>query len=284
MADDLTEPPTLDREDFLTLDDPYFARDNVALVTGGGSGIGQAIALGLAENGLTALATDIDGEGLEETGEIAEELGIDGLHTVTGDLTSDDDMDAIVEEAASLGDIKYLANIAGLQHVAPIEEFPMERYDLMHDAMLRAPLYLSKRCLPHIRESEDGVGAVGNMCSIHGHYATKDKVAYNMAKFGLRGLTQSIAAEGEGKVRAFTASTAYVKTPLVTDQIADTARQRDISEKEVVEDVMLGQARVKEMMTPAEVANLFTFAFSQNGKYLNGGDLLWDGGFTLTYE
>ncbi len=284
MADDLTEPPTLAREDFLTLDDPYFTRDNVALVTGGGSGIGQAIALGLAENGLTAVATDIDEEGLQDTVDTAEDLGIEGIHTVEGDLTNDDDMDAIVEEAASLGDIKYLANIAGLQHVASIEDFPMERYDLMHDAMLRAPLYLSKRCLPHMRESEDGTGAVGNMCSIHGHYVTKDKVAYNMAKFGLRGLTQSIAAEGDGKIRAFTASTAYVKTPLVANQIADTARERGISEQEVVEDVMLGQARVKEMMTPAEVANLFAFAFSKNGKYLDGGDLLWDGGFTLTYE
>ncbi|WP_254536857.1 SDR family oxidoreductase [Halomarina litorea] len=284
MTDDLTEAPTLAREDFLTLDDPYFTRDNVALVTGGGSGIGQAVALGMAENGLTALATDIDEEGLEATAEKADDLGIEGVHTVEGDLTSDEDMDAIVEEAASLGDIKFLVNIAGLQHVAPIEDFPMEQYDLMHDAMLRAPLYLTKRCLPHIRDSEDGVGAVGNMCSIHGHYVTKDKVAYNMAKFGLRGLTQSIAAEGEGKVRAFTVSTAYVKTPLVTNQIADTAQERGISEEEVVEDVMLGQARVKEMMTPAEVANLFTFAFSENGKYLDGGDLLWDGGYTLTYE
>jgi 3-hydroxybutyrate dehydrogenase len=282
MTDDLTEPPTLERDDFLTLDDPHFTSDNVALVTGGGSGIGQAVALGLAANGLTALATDVDGEGLAETSELAEELGIDGVHTAEGDLTSEADMDAVVDEAASLGDVTFLVNIAGIQHVASIEDFPMEKYDQMQEAMLRAPLYLTKRCLPHMREG--GVGAVGNMCSIHGHYVTKDKVAYNTVKFGLRGLTQSIAAEGDGDIRAFTVSTAYVKTPLVANQIADTARERDISEREVVEDVMLGQARVKEMMTPAEVANLFAFAFSENGKYLDGGDLLWDGGFTLTYE
>lgn len=285
MTDDPTDPPELDREDILVLDDPYFASRNVALVTGGGSGIGRATSLALAHNGLTVVATDVDEEGLEGTAEKHGRLGLDGdLHTVAGDLTDDDAVEDIVERAADHGDITFLANIAGLQTVASIEEFPMERYDLMQEAMLRAPLLLTKRCLPHMRASTDGVGAVGNMCSIHGHYVTRDKVAYNMVKFGLRGLTQSIAAEGEGDIRSFSFSTAYVKTPLVTDQIADTAEERGISEREVVEDVMLGQARVKEMMEPVEAANVFTLGFSQHAKYLDGGDLLWDGGYTLTYE
>jgi 3-hydroxybutyrate dehydrogenase len=283
MTTDPTEPPELEREDILVLDDPYFTPDNVALVTGGGSGIGRATALALAHNGLTAVATDIDEEGLAETQTKHTELDLDGeLHTVAGDLTDDEDIELVVEQAAEFGDITFLTNIAGLQTVAPIEEFPMEKYDRMQEAMLRAPLLLTKHCLPHMREG-DGVGAVGNMCSIHGHYVTQDKVAYNMVKFGLRGLTQSIAAEGDGDLRAFSFSTAYVKTPLVTNQITDTADSRDISEQEVVEDVMLGEARVKEMMDPIEVANVFALGFSQHAKHLDGGDLRFDGGFTLTY-
>jgi 3-hydroxybutyrate dehydrogenase len=160
----------------------------------------------------------------------------------------------------------------------------MEQYDRIHDVMLRAPLYLTKRCIPHVRKTDDGVGCVGNMCSVHGHYVTSDKVAYNVSKFGLRGLTQSIAAEGDGTLRSFSVSTGYVKTPLVTDQIPDTADQRGISVDEVVEDVMLGQSRANEMMEPAEVANLFVFGFSKHATHLNGSDLTVDGGMTLTYE
>jgi 3-hydroxybutyrate dehydrogenase len=122
------------------------------------------------------------------------------------------------------------------------------------------------------------------MSSVHGHYATQDKPAYITAKHGLSGLTRSIAAEGEGSLRGFSVSVGYVLTPLMEDQIADTASERGISEREVVEDVMLGQARTKEMMTPAEVANLFTFGFSGHAGHLNGGDLLFDGGYTTTYE
>jgi 3-hydroxybutyrate dehydrogenase len=133
--------------------------------------------------------------------------------------------------------------------------------------------------MPHI-----GEGAIGNMSSVHGHYATQDKAAYITAKHGLNGLTKCIAAEGEGTLRGFSVSVGYVLTPLMVNQIEDTANERGISEQEVVEDVMLGQARTKEMMTPAEVANLFVFGFSRHGKHLNGGDLLFDGGYTTTYE
>lgn len=283
MAQNGIEPPELERDDILTVSDPHFGPERVAIVTGGASGIGRATALALAHNGLTVVATDVDEEGLDGTEQRHADLDLDGeVHAIAGDLTEDDAIEGIVDGAAEHGEITYLANIAGLQHVEPIEEFPMETYDLMQSAMLRAPLYLSKLCLPHMRAG-DAVGAVGNMGSIHGHYVTRDKVAYNTVKFGLRGLTQSIAAEGEGSIRAFSFSTAYVKTPLVVNQIADTARERGISEREVVEDVMLGEARVKELMDPIGVANVFTFGFSQHGKHLDGGDLLWDGGYTLTY-
>jgi 3-hydroxybutyrate dehydrogenase len=279
MTDDI-EPRPFDPDDVLDVTDDDF-EGSVAVVTGGGSGIGKSTALALAANGLTVVATDIDEDGLSRTAERAEEFDLE-VETVTGDLTEDGDLERIVEEAAELGDLRYVANIAGLQHIDPIEEFPMDQYDFMQSVMLRAPLYLAKLAFPHMREA--GGGCVGNMCSVHGHYVTRDKVAYNVSKFGLRGLTQSIAAEGDGEVRAFSISSAYVKTPLVTNQIADTAESRGISEREVVEDVMLGEARTKEMMEPVEVGNLFAFGFSKHARHLNGGDLLWDGGYTLTYE
>ncbi|WP_049970067.1 SDR family oxidoreductase [Haladaptatus cibarius] len=271
--------------DILTVDDDHFTTENVCIVTGAGSGIGRSTAVALAANGLTVVGTDVDESGLDETADKIVELELAGeFESVTADLTEDDDLDRIVESAAEYGTIRYLANIAGMQHIDSIEEFPMETYDAIHGIMLRAPLYLSKRCLPHIRATDDGVGCVGNMCSVHGHYVTADKVAYNVSKFGLRGLTQSIAAEGNGSIRSFSVSTGYVKTPLVTNQIPDTANQRGISVDEVVEDVMLGQARSTEMMEPVDVANLFVFGFSEHAKHLNGGDLLFDGGMTLTYE
>ncbi|RLM95552.1 SDR family oxidoreductase [Haloarcula sp. Atlit-7R] len=279
------EVEPIDESSILFVDDDHYTSDTVCLVTGGGSGIGRATALAMAANGVTAVATDIDVDGLGEVADTAAALDLDGtVETVTGDLANDADIEAIVETAASHGTVRYLANIAGLQHIDAIEDFPMEKYDQMHDVMLRAPLALSKRVIPHIRRTDDGVGAIGNMASVHGHYVTSDKVAYNVSKFGLRGLTQSIAAEGGDGLRGFSISTGYVKTPLVVDQIPDTAEQRGISVDEVIDDVMLGQARVKEMMDPIDVANLFVFGFSAHADHLNGGDLLFDGGMTKTYE
>ena len=285
MSQQRISAPEVTRDRIHTIDDQSFDETNVCLVTGAASGIGRAVSLVAAANGLSVAATDLDEEGLEGTVEKGAELGVEGtIEPVPGNLAVDDDLEGIVEQAAAVGDVKYLANVAGLQHIDSIEDFPMETYDRIHDVMLRAPLYLSKLCIPHFRETADGRGCVGNMASVHGHYVTSDKVAYNVSKFGLRGLTQSIAAEGEGKIRAFSVSTGYVKTPLVANQLADTAEQRGIDVEEVIQDVMLGQSRVKEMMEPVDVANLFLLGFSDLGRHLDGGDLLFDGGMTLTYE
>ena len=277
--------PTLAADDLLVLEDPYFDPESVAVVTGGASGIGQALAVALAANGLTVVAADIDEDGLDETVALADDVDAPGsIEPVAADLTDDVAVEAMMDTAAEAGDLRFVANVAGMQHIASIAEFPMERYDLMLDIMLRSPFLISKLAMRHIRNTDDSVGAIGNMSSVHGHYATQDKPAYITAKHGLEGLTKSIAAEGGGTLRGFSVSVGYVLTPLMVDQIADTAAERGISEREVVEDVMLGQARTKAMMTPAEVANLFVFGFSQHGRHLNGADMLWDGGYTTTYE
>ncbi|MBX0325523.1 SDR family oxidoreductase [Halomicroarcula sp. F13] len=277
--------PELTPDDLLRIDDPYFDTDSVALVTGAASGIGRATAVALASNGLTVVGADIDAEGLDGTGDVVSEFDAGGaFHGVETDLTDDEDVEAVVEAAAEEGDLRFVANIAGMQHIASIAEFPMEKYDLLLDIMLRSPFKTAQAAIPHIEATDDDVGAIANMSSVHGHYATKDKPAYIAAKHGLTGLTRAIAAEGNGTLRGFSVSVGYVLTPLMINQIEDTAAERGISKQEVIEDVMLGQARTKEMMAPAEVANLFVFGFSSHAKHLNGGDLLFDGGYVHTYE
>jgi 3-hydroxybutyrate dehydrogenase len=278
---DISEP-AIEKKDILYLSDENFNVSNVCLVTGAGSGIGRATAIAAAANNLMTVGLDINENEGKKTQKMARDIGGQMIF-IKADLTRDDDMEKAVVEAAKLGNIRFLANIAGIQHIDSIENFPMEKYDLMHRLMLRAPLYLSKLVIPHIKKSPGGTGAIGNMTSIHAHICTINKPAYNIMKFGLRALTQSIAAEGMGNIRSFSISTGFVKTALALKQIPAQARQRGISPEEVVQKVMLGNSRVKEMMTPIEVGNLFVFGFSRFAKYLTGGDLLFDGGMVLTY-
>jgi 3-hydroxybutyrate dehydrogenase len=274
--------PEIERNQLLILDDPNFNPDNVCIVTGSGTGIGRATAVAAAANGLMTVGLDInEAEGVK-TQKMAREMGGQMIFVKT-DLCRDAEVEHAVTEAAKLGDIKFVANIAGIQHIDSIENFPMEKYDYMMNLMLRAPFHLSKLTIPHMRKNRDGIGAIGNMASIHAHICTLNKPVYNITKFGLRALTQSIAAEGEGKIRSFTVSTGFVKTGLTLNQIPAQAEQRGVSPEEVVREVMLGHSRIKEMMSPIEVGNLFVFGFSRFARYLVGGDLLFDGGVVNTY-
>jgi len=278
---DINEPE-IKRDEILILQDQNFKPENVCVVTGASGGIGRATAIAAAANNLSVAGLDFNEEEGKKTEELAKRMG-GRMVFIKTDLTVDADMDNAVAEAAKLGTIKYLANIAGIQHIDSIENFPMEKYDYMQRLMLRAPFYLSKLTFPHMKKSSDGTGAIGNMASIHAHICTLNKPVYNITKFGLRALTQSISAEGEGKIRSFTISTGFIKTALALNQIPAQAEQRGITPEEVVTDVMMGSSRVKEMMSPIEVGNLFLFGFSRFAKYLVGGDLLFDGGMIKTY-
>jgi 3-hydroxybutyrate dehydrogenase len=278
---DINEPE-IKRDEILILQDENFNPDNVCIVSGASGGIGRATAIAAAANNFTVAGLDFNEEEGKKTEELAKKMG-GRMVFIKTDLTVDEDIEHAVSEAAELGTIKYLANIAGIQHIDSIENFPMEKYDYMQRLMLRAPFYLSKLTFPHMRKSSDGTGAIGNMASIHAHICTLNKPVYNITKFGLRALTQSISAEGVGKIRSFTVSTGFVKTALALKQIPAQAEQRGITPEEVVSDVMMGSSRVKEMMSPIEVGNLFLFGFSRFAKYLIGGDLLFDGGMIKTY-
>ncbi len=278
---DIREPEIRSKE-ILRLDDPDFCRENICIVTGCGTGIGRATAVAAAANNLTTVGLDIDGIEGEKTCEMVKALG-GAMTFLKTDLTRDNEIETAVEQAASLGQIKYLVNVAGIQHIDSVENFPMETYDLMQTLMLRAPFYLSQLVIPHIKKSSNARGAIGNMASVHAHISTKNKPVYNITKFGLRALSQSISAEGEGNIRSFTVSCGFVKTPLALKQVPAQAEQRGITTEQVMTDVMMGRSRVKEMMTPIEVGNLFLFGFSRFSKYLVGGDLLFDGGMVRTY-
>jgi 3-hydroxybutyrate dehydrogenase len=274
--------PKIKREDVLVLQDANFNADNVCIVTGCATGIGRATAIAAAANNLMTVGLDINEKEGKKTQTMARDIGGQMIFMKT-DLTRDEELAKVVEDAAKLGRIKYLANIAGIQHIDAVENFPMEKYDLMQRLMLRAPFYLSQLTIPHMKKSPDGTGVIGQMASVHAHICTVNKPVYNITKFGLKALAQSISAEGEGKVRSFTVSTGFVKTPLALNQIPAQAEQRGITPEAVVSDVMMGKSRIKEMMSPIEVGNLFIFGFSRFSKYLIGGDLLFDGGMVLTY-
>jgi 3-hydroxybutyrate dehydrogenase len=279
---DIISEPKIRREEVLVLVDDDFNPRNVCIVTGAAAGIGRATAVAAAANNILTVGLDINEEEGKKTEQMARDMGGQMVFIRT-DLTRDEDIEYAVAESAKLGQIKYVANIAGVQHIDPVDQFPMEQYDLMQKMMLRAPFYLSQLTIPYMRKSASACGAIGNMSSVHGHICTMNKPVYNITKFGLRALSQSISAEGDGKIRSFTVSTGYVKTNLVLKQVPAQAEQRGITPEEVIQDVMKGKSRVKEMMSPIEAGNLFIFGFSRFAKYLVGGDLLFDGGMVLTY-
>ncbi len=285
MTTDLPEQinePVIGRQDLLVLQDDDFCPENVCVVTGCGTGIGRAVALAAAVNQLHVVGLDINAEAGKQTRQMALDMG--GQMTFEpADLTRDADIEAGMATAAKQGNVKFLVNIAGIQHIDPVSQFPMETYDLMQRLMLRAPFYLSQLAIQQMQTRGDGTGVIAHMASVHAHICTAKKPVYNITKFGLRALSQSISAEGAGKIRSFTVSTGFVKTPLALNQIPAQAAQRGISPEQVVSEVMMGRSQVKQMMSPAEVANLFIFGLSHHGRYLVGGDMLFDGGMVLTY-
>jgi 3-hydroxybutyrate dehydrogenase len=238
-----------------------------AIVTGGASGIGEACARALAGAGARVTVVDRDGEGAKR---VADELGGTPL---TADLTDPASLDG-VELAADV-----LVNNAGFQHVAPVEEFPPEQFAAMLALMVDAPFRLARAVLPGMYER--GWGRVVNISSVHGLRASPYKSAYVAAKHGLEGLSKVIALEGGPRgVTSNCVCPAYVRTPLVENQIADQARIHGISESEVVERIMLTEPVIKRLLEPAEVADTVLFLCSDAAAFVNGTSLILDGGWT----
>lgn len=239
----------------------------VALVTGAASGIGRACAGRLAAAGAKVLVLDVDADGAERA---AAEVG--GI-AVVADLT---DLDAV--DRLDL-DADVVVNNAGLQHVAPLEDFPPERFGLILRLMVEAPFRLVRRALPGMYER--GWGRVVNISSVHGLRASPYKSAYVTAKHGLEGLSKVIALEGGARgVTSNCICPAYVRTPLVQNQIAAQAERHGIPEDEVVERVMLSEPAIKRLIEPAEVAELAFYLCTPPAGYINGASLTMDGGWS----
>jgi 3-hydroxybutyrate dehydrogenase len=238
-----------------------------ALVTGGASGIGRACSARLAEAGAEVVVVDRDAEAAKG---VAESVGGTAVAVDLSDLDAVDALDL---------DVDILVNNAGLQHVAPVHEFPVDRFSYILRLMLEAPFRLVRGALPHMYEQ--GWGRIVNISSVHGLRASAYKSAYVTAKHGLEGLSKVIALEGaEHGVTSNCVNPAYVRTPLVEGQIADQAKAHGLSEDQVIEQVMLAPAALKRLIEPPEVAEAVAFLCSPAATSITGTSLAMDGGWT----
>jgi 3-hydroxybutyrate dehydrogenase len=238
-----------------------------ALVTGGASGIGAAVARRLAADGLHVVVADLDGDAADK---VASDL--------RGEAWAVDLADAAALADVAI-DVDVLVNNAGIQHVAPVHEFPPERFAAILRLMVEAPFLLIRAALPGMYER--GFGRVVNVSSVHGLVASPYKSAYVTAKHALEGLSKVVALEGGGQgVTSNCVNPAYVRTPLVEKQVADQAQVHGISEDRVIEEVMLTETAIKRLVEPDEVAGLVSWVVSDAAAYVNGASLTMDGGWT----
>ncbi|HEX6361288.1 3-hydroxybutyrate dehydrogenase [Actinophytocola sp.] len=238
-----------------------------AFVTGAASGIGRACAVRLAAAGAAVVAADRDAAALKD---LAAELDVEPVVVDLADLDAVDRLDLAVD---------IVVNNAGLQHVAPVQDFPPERFSHILRVMLEAPFRLVRKALPHMYAR--GWGRIVTISSVHGSVASPYKSAYVAAKHGVEGLSKVIALEGaEHGVTSNCVSPAYVRTPLVTDQVAAQAKHLGLGVDEVVDEVMLGPAAVKRLIEPEEVAELVVYLCGDGASAITGASMKIDGGWT----
>jgi 3-hydroxybutyrate dehydrogenase len=245
-----------------------------AIVTGAASGIGKAIAEALAATGYSVVVAD-----LNDAAGTAVAQAVGGLFVRT-DVAARADCQRLVAEAVhNLGGVHVLVNNAGFQHVAPIEDFPEDTWERMLQVMLTAPFLLTRYVWPHLRAQ--GWGRVVNIASIHALVASPHKAGYIAAKHGLLGLTRTAALEGGPHgITVNAICPAYVRTPLVENQIAAQAQAHGIPADEVVEKVLLKSAAVKRLIEPAEVARLVCYLCSDAAAAITGAAWTMDCGWT----
>jgi 3-hydroxybutyrate dehydrogenase len=239
-----------------------------AIVTGAASGIGRAVAARLQAGGMDVLAVDVtpdpDGPGVPHE----------------ADLTNAAANEAAVAAAQErFGRLDVVVANAGVQHVAPINDFPVERWDTIVALLLTSPFLLAKHAWPALRQS--GHGRFIAIASVHGLVASPFKAAYVSAKHGVLGLVKTLALEGaEVGITANAVCPGYVRTPLVERQIADQARAHGLAEDEVLERVILAPHAVKELIEPSEVAEVVALLAGPAGRAFTGAPVTMDLGWT----
>ena len=252
-----------------------FLKGKTAIVTGSTSGIGLAIARGLAGEGATVVINGFgEADAIEET---RAELG--GLYD-PADMRDPEAIAAMVARTvAAAGSVDIVVNNAGIQHVAPIADFPVERYDAIIAIVMSSAWHLARAALPHMRAK--GWGRIVTTGSAHSLIASPNKTAYIMAKHGLAGLTKTLALEtATDGITVNMVSPGYVWTPLVENQIPDTMKARGLTREQVINDVLLAAQPTKRFVTPEEVAALALFLCRDEARSITGANMTVDGGWT----
>jgi len=256
-------------------------QDKVAIVTGSTSGIGLGIATGLAKAGCKVMLNGFgDPDQVEKArAELAETHSVQVLYS-HADMTKPDEIEAMIHQTkAELGSIDIIVNNAGIQHVAPVDEFPVEKWDAVIAINLSSAFHMIRLALPLMKQK--GWGRIINLASAHGLVASPYKSAYVSAKHGMLGLTKTVALEvADQGITCNAICPGYVLTPLVEGQIDDTAKARGIDRGAVIRDVMLGEQPTKRFVTVEELAALTVFLCGEAGASLTGAALPVDGGWT----
>jgi 3-hydroxybutyrate dehydrogenase len=233
------------------------AERRAALVTGAASGIGRAIAERLAG-----------------------EWDVHAVDLADGDLATREGNRAVVDSTLErFGRLDAVVANAGFQHVAPVEEFPEETWDALIAVLLTSPFLLAKYAWPALRES--GEGRFVAIASAHSLTASPFKAGYVAAKHGVLGLVKTLALEGAAHgITASAVCPAYVRTPLVEQQIGDQARAHGLPEERVLEEVILERQAIKRLIEPEEVAEVVAFLLGPGGRSFTGAPVVMDLGWT----
>jgi 3-hydroxybutyrate dehydrogenase len=259
----------------------YQLRGQAALITGSTSGIGQAMAAALAEQGVSVVLNGFgDAARIEaDRAALAERSGVTALHH-PADMTRPAEIADLVAFAhRELGRLDILVNNAGIQHVAAVDEFPDEKWDQILAINLSSAFHAAKHALPIMKAA--GRGRIVNIASAHGLVASPFKSAYVAAKHGIVGFTKSCALEvARSGVTVNAICPGYVKTPLVEAQIGDQARTRGIPPERVVEEVILAAQPNKAFVEYPQLAGLLLYLVSDLGASTTGAALTIDGGWT----
>jgi 3-hydroxybutyrate dehydrogenase len=256
-------------------------KGRTALVTGSTSGIGLGIATRLAAEGANVVLNGFGDasriESLRE--ELARTHHVEVVYDAA-DMAKPEAIHAMVEKAAAkFGALDILVNNAGIQHVAPVDEFPVEKWDAIIAVNLSSAFHTTRAALPGMKKK--GWGRIVNIASAHALVASPFKAAYVSAKHGLAGLTKTVALEvAQQGITANAICPGYVRTPLVEKQIPDTAKARGISEQAVVRDVILAAQPTKQFVKVEEVAALAAYLCSDAAAAITGALLSIDGGWT----
>ena len=253
----------------------------VAIITGSTSGIGAAMAEALAQNGCNIILNGLGDATEIETlrARLAAEHGVEVRYHPANMLKPDEIADMVASAEREFGRLDILLSNAGIQHVSPVEDFPAETWDAIIAINLTSVFHAAKAAIPVMKRQ--GKGRIVNLASAHGLVASPFKSAYVAAKHGVMGFTKTLGLElAENGITCNAICPGYVKTPLVENQIADTAKARGISEDEVVRDVMLAAQPTKKFVTYEQLAGALLYLVSDAGANMNGSWISVDGGWT----